>query len=88
MSKREIRGFTVCSNGEHVDSEGYTRCNECKSKTILVFPCELWQADSEPYKSGEEITDEDLSEIFVGEVSGHWCPKCEMLISLSYNFPS
>ena len=86
MAKREIHGFTILINGEHVDDDGYTRCSECNSKTILVSPFCVWQIDSEPFKSGEEIElDED--EICVEEVSGHFCRKCNMLTSMSYNFP-
>jgi hypothetical protein len=84
MSRREIRGFTVSVCGEKTDQEGYCRCNECNSRTMLVYPIGPWHMDSEAFKSGEEV--EEREEIEVGEVTGHWCPKCELLISLSYNF--
>jgi len=87
MAKKEIRGLSICINGEYVDDDGYTRCSRCKSKTILVSPFSAWQVDSEPFKSGEEIELEDGDEICVDEVSGHFCKKCDMLTSLSYNVP-
>lgn len=88
MSKKSIHGITVSTNNEHIDDDGYHRCNECETKTILVTPVgEIWEADEEPYKPGEEAEVNICPEIFVGELSGHWCPKCEMLVSLTYNFP-
>lgn len=86
--KREIHGITISTNSEYIDDDGYHRCNECDTKTVLVTPIsEMWEVDSEPYKPGEEAEVEICPELCVGEISGHWCPKCEMLVSLSYNFP-
>ena len=86
MGNREIKGMTITSNNEHIDSEGHHRCNTCDTKTLLVTaPCE-WEIDEEPYKSGENSAEELPDSVFVGEVSGHWCSKCEMLVSLSYNY--
>ena len=89
MAKREIRGFTIVINGEHVDDDGYTRCSECNSKTILVSSFCEWQVDREPFKNGEEMEpdDEMLDPVCVGEVSGHFCRQCDILTSMSYNFP-
>ncbi|MCJ7828453.1 MAG: hypothetical protein MUP81_01775 [Dehalococcoidia bacterium] len=87
MAKKEIDGITISINGEHLDKDGYTRCNKCNGKTILVSAESGWRPDSEPFKDGEEIELEDADEIFVGEVSGHFCQQCDMLTSLSYNFP-
>lgn len=86
MAERKIHGLAIIINGEHVDADGYTRCNECDGKTILVSAESGWRPDSEPFKNDEEIElDED--EICVGEVSGHFCRQCDMLTSISYNFP-
>ena len=85
MAKREIHGFTIVINGEHDDDDGCTRCSECNSKIILIYPFCLWKIDSEPFKSGEEIELEE-DEVEVGEVSGHFCRQCNMLTSISYNF--
>lgn len=85
MSEREIRGTTICF-GEHLDTDGYSRCSKCNSKTILVATSGQWDVDAEPFKDGEETSKDTPEEVFVGEVSGHYCPKCEMLVSLSYNF--
>ena len=85
MSERQIRGATICF-GEHIDNEGYHRCNKCNEKTILATAPSSWGVDEEPFKSGEEATEGIPDEVFVGEVSGHYCRICEMLVSLSYNF--
>lgn len=86
MGKRKISGVTLTINGEHIDPNDYYRCNECNSKVMLVSSCGEWQVDEECYKSGED-TPEDVSDmVFVGEITGHWCPICEMLVSISYNF--
>ncbi|KKL57401.1 hypothetical protein LCGC14_2235800 [marine sediment metagenome] len=87
MSKKEISGIEICIHAEIVDDEGYRRCIECKSKTILVYPIGPWTPDDEPFKAGEVITCEELDDIEIGEVTGHWCPTCEILTSLTYNFP-
>lgn len=87
MSKKEIDGIGICIHAETVDAKGYTRCIECKSKTMLVYPSGSWIADSEPFKSGESIPDDEREDIDVGEITGHWCPQCEILTSLTYNFP-
>ena len=92
MAKREISGFTFFSGeingGEHVDEDGYRRCNKCNDKTILVYPIGEWEVDSEPFKSDETIEDEEMQDGFdVGEVTGHFCRKCNILTSISYNFP-
>lgn len=91
MGKRKVHGATITFNQEHVDEDGYHRCNECDSKTILVCADGDWKVDSEPLKSGETVeSDEIVGDgdgcVFVGEVCGHYCPTCEMLVSLSYNF--
>ena len=86
MATRKIHGVTVSFNSEHKDDDGYSRCNACGEKTILVLPHGDWLADEEPYKNGEPIELEERA-IWVGEVSGHFCQKCNMLVSLSYNFP-
>jgi hypothetical protein len=86
MATKKIDGVTVSFNSEHQDDDGYSRCNTCGEKTILVFPCGEWIADDEPYKNGEQMELEE-SEFDVGEVTGHFCQTCNILVSLSYNFP-
>lgn len=85
MSERKIRGIAICF-GEHVDADGYHRCNKCDTKTILTTASGYWGVDEEPYRPGEESPADTPDEVFVGEVSGHWCPQCEMLVSFNYNF--
>lgn len=87
MSRKEIDGLSINIVAENIDAEGYHRCTICNSKTALVYPIGDWKMDSEPYKNGEEFADEDREEIHVGEVTGHWCKKCNILTSLTYNFP-
>ena len=85
MSTREISGVTVMVGGEHCDEEEYCRCNKCNSKTMLVTTSGEWGVDEECFKSGEDTPESTPDTVYVGEVSGHWCPECEMLISLSYH---
>lgn len=87
MSKQKIEGITIALVSTHTDSDGYERCHECKSKTALVYPIGDWIMDSEPFKDGEKVADEDRESMHVGEVTGHWCKKCNVLTSLTYNFP-
>lgn len=84
--KRKLHGATVSFNQEHKDKDGYHRCSECETKTIFVSTSGYFQVDEEPHKSGEYKTEDLPDEVFVGEVSGHFCPTCKMLVSLSYNF--
>ena len=85
--ERKISRIGICF-GEHVDADGYHRCNKCGRKTMLVTTSSSWGGDEEPYKPGEELQVQEgvPNEVFVGEVSGYWCPGCEMLVTLHYNF--
>lgn len=84
MAERKITGVGICF-GEHEDAQGYDRCNKCDSKTMLVLAFGDWKVDQEPFKSCE-LSEDIPDEVFVGEVSGHWCPACGMLVSFYYNF--
>ena len=86
MATRKIKGVTVMLGGEHRDKNGYFICNECGSKTMLVATSGEWGVDEEGFKSGEETPEGTPEAVYIGEVSGHWCPDCEILVSLSYNF--
>ncbi|MHC4397423.1 MAG: hypothetical protein ACYS1A_17420 [Planctomycetota bacterium] len=85
MSERNIRGVGICF-GEHLDDKGYYRCSRCNSKTILVTVNGDWGVDEEAFKSGEQKPEGTPDVVYVGEVSGHYCLECEMLVSLDYNF--
>ena len=88
MAEKKISGITVTTNNEYLDDDGYNRCAQCDTKTVLVTPvCETWEIDKEPHKPGEQCEVKIPPEVLVGELSGHWCHKCDMLVSLSYNFP-
>ena len=86
MGKREIHGATISFNSEHLTQAGYWLCNKCNSKTMLVSCPAYWSVDQETFKNGEPTPEDTPQEVFVGEVCGHWCPTCEILVSLSYNF--
>ena len=88
MAKQRISNITVIINGDHIDPDGYHHCNECNDKTMLVSPIAAgeWAVDEECYKSREDSPEDVPDQVFVGEVTGHWCPTCERLVSITYNF--
>jgi hypothetical protein len=86
MGKREIRGMTLRILGERTGKDGYCRRRECDAKTMLVATTGHWEVDEETFESGEDTPEGTPDEVYVGEVSGHWCPECECLVSLSYDF--
>lgn len=62
-------------------SDGYSRCKICKSKTILISACYLWEPDDEPYKHGKQV---ELDTVELNQnVSGPYCPNCKMLLSVN-----
>lgn len=60
-----------------IEQDGKCPCGE---KTALVIVGSEWQIDSEDplYRERDYASVED-------EVSGHWCPECQRLVSLSFN---
>ena len=58
-------------------------CCKCQSETVLVCFGEYGEMD---YEDAEEndIEEEDRS-VYVGELTGHYCRKCERLVSLCLN---
>lgn len=82
MSERKHteQHFTV-RLGEHCNGD-FNQCNSCGTKTILVSaPCNEWGIYSE-----EERYEELGYEVSVSaEVTGHYCPECCVLTSLSFN---
>lgn len=88
MSERKIKGVSITFNGEHEDKDGYLRCNKCNSKLMLMASPGHWGVDSEAFKNGERNPEDTPTCVFVGELTGHYCQTCEMLVSLSYNFLS
>ena len=77
--------YTITTTPEINKDDGYMYCGECGTKLILVVAFSDWAVDSEPFKDGEERPEDYPKEVFVGEVSGHFCRTCEQLTSLSYN---
>ena len=59
---------------------GDGKCPRCASATVLVTPFSSWNVDC------EDLSDDvdDCVEVH-DEVSGHYCTKCERLVSLSLN---
>ena len=86
MKKQKVTGFTIQIIPTHIGAEGYELCGTCKTKIALVYPTSAWTMDSEPFKNNETVAEEVLEEVDVGEVTGHWCKECQILVSLSYNF--
>jgi len=88
MAKAKVRGFTIQIIGEQ-KKDGYSLCDECGGKTMLVYPYDEWRVDDEPYKNGEtvELDSEIADGIEVSEVTGHYCKHCNILTSITYNFP-
>lgn len=73
--------------GERFDGE-YYRCTECDGKAVLVSAgATWWQIDDEPYKHGEYVNDLE-EEMPDGvecdpEITGHFCLKCNKLLSIN-----
>jgi len=77
--------FTIIITPE-IKKDGYLYCGKCDTKLILAISPDNWDVDNEAFKSGEENTNDCLDEVFVGEVTGHFCSNCKVLTSLSYNY--
>lgn len=66
--------------------DGYTLCSFCKSKTILITKDSYWKVDAYPYKDQENTEDDISDEIETSiEISGHYCLKCNKMITLNIN---
>jgi hypothetical protein len=77
--------FTIIITPER-EREGYLYCGKCKTKLMLVISPGDWDVDDEAFKSGENKPDDCPDEVSIGEVTGHYCPNCQALTSLSYYF--
>lgn len=54
------------------------KCPECNVETVLVNAPSYWMPDNHGRDSGDDVE-------VVDEVTGHYCPKCKRLRSLSLN---
>ncbi len=54
------------------------KCPDCETETLLALPSRDWRIDDPPEDEESDITVDE-------EVSGHFCPKCRRLTSLSLN---
>ncbi len=65
------------------------KCPCCGSLTLLVIAPLVWRTDSEAneeYMKRKRTKDEPTEEPEVNdEITGHWCPKCQHLCSISLN---
>ena len=59
------------------------KCPKCATATILVSTPEEWKVPHED-EHGEEIENDPYLTVH-DEVTGHVCPKCSRLCSLSIN---
>jgi hypothetical protein len=53
-------------------------CPKCDARTVLVVAPDMWRMVDEDAGADPGVSIYD-------EVSGHACPKCNRLISLSFN---
>ncbi|HAH37779.1 MAG TPA: hypothetical protein DCL81_15095 [Algoriphagus sp.] len=51
-------------------------CKKCKSKMVLVSGAIRFDADEEPYESGERL---QMNLELDKWMHGHWCEKCEKM---------
>lgn len=77
--------FTIITIPEIIKEDGYIYCGKCGTKLLIAYPSEIWQVDSEPFKSDEAKQDDCPDEVCIGEITGHFCQTCEQLTSISYN---
>ena len=94
MAKRKKHmHLDIC---ERQSKDGYSRCRTCKGKVALVCLRGNWVADQEPFKADEHFkhlpkSEQDLlgydgAEFEIhDEISGHYCPRCNKLVSFSFN---
>lgn len=82
-SRRSIH--QTLSFGEHQDG-GFSICNACGSKTMLIFAGSCWwSVDSEAFKAGEPSEDAPDCVEIGEEITAHYCDKCGEITSLSLN---
>lgn len=77
--------FTITIVPEVTKEDGYLYCGKCGTKLMLVISPECWDVDDEAFKDGEDSPKYCPDNVIVGEVTGHFCSKCNRLTSLSYN---
>jgi hypothetical protein len=65
------------------------KCPRCGSLTLLVLAPLVWRTDPEAnaeYMKKKRTKEEPTEEPeIIEDISGHWCPKCWALASLSFN---
>lgn len=77
---------TGFDDGAIYTKDGYTLCPFCKSKTVLTTKDNYWSVDAYPYKD-QESTEDDIPDVIETsiEISGHYCLKCDKMITLNIN---
>lgn len=71
--------FSFRESGQHKNPA----CSVCKTKLVLVCFGEYGEVDYEDADK-HKLAEEDR-EVHVGELTGHYCLKCEHLVSLCLN---
>lgn len=70
---------------------GESKCPECNGKTVLVCAPERWSPDAASaarFHGGDEDEGDEmvLEGVMINEeLSGHYCPTCQKLCSVSFN---
>jgi len=63
-------------------------CPSCGTPPVLISAPSEWHADSEQPEYEAATGDTTVADNYVTvdeEITGHWCPKCCRLLSLSLN---
>ena len=60
------------------------KCPSCRCLTVLVTAPASWNIHEDGREQCGKTELPDYAEI-AEEISGHWCPKCQRLTSLSLN---
>jgi len=63
-------------------------CQHCNGKTVLAIAPSAWDVDSESAQADGFDENEFVDGVETdAEVTGHWCPGCRSLVSVSVNQP-
>ena len=74
-----VRHITVCN-------EKNEACGDCGGPVILIVAPHVWEI-ADPENAAKVVGESDSIDCVEvsEELSGHYCPKCERLCSLSFN---
>lgn len=86
-ARKRIHQHLSFQERDDVDG-GYSYCTACGEKVMLITALSTWRVDREAYRAGErtDASDDVPDEVDIGEeITAHWCNKCEVITSLSFN---